>query len=206
MAGSAENRPARRLSVRAATEPLPTPLPPPPRPGRSVFAPVLEPDARDVHSVPPPPHFVTRFPAVDHSQFETKAAPQVERPRASEPQSGRHEPPVPARSLASPGVVLSLAASVAVMCAIGWYEKHGIEGLQLDTIKSFVQRWSIDRAEPDDDLPYITAVPLTPNASGIESIAKDAAPSTKKADHVVLSDLLKGEAPATSDGDRTQRR
>ena len=120
--------------------------------------------------------------------------------------SGPAEQPVPERSLASPGVIVALAASVAVMCAIGWYEKHGVEGFKWDVIKTFVQRWSVDPADPEEDLPYITAVPLTPNSGGIESIAESEAPSRKKTDPVVLSDLLKDDTAGTSDDDRTQLR
>lgn len=193
MAGNSETSQAKRLSVRAATEPLPTPLPPPPRPGRAVAAPGNAPGVFDFHSVPPQPHFVTRFPEVGLSQLETKT-------------TSKPEQPVPERSLASPAVIVALAATVAVMCAIGWYEKHGIEGFKWHALTTFVQRLTIEPADPEEDLPYITAVPLTPISSGAESIAKAEAPSTKKTDQVLLSDLLKDEAPTTSDDERTQLR
>jgi hypothetical protein len=149
---------------------------------------------------------VTRFPAIDRSQLETKTATEPEPKQSSQPQLGLPEQPVPERSLASPGVIMSLAASVAVMCAIGWYEKHGAEGFKWDAIKTIVQRWSVDPVDLDEDLPFITAVPLTPNPDGTPSIAIDGGPSAKKADQVVLSEVLKDEAPGTSDDDRTQRR
>lgn len=205
MAGNTESRQARRLSVRAATEPLPTPLPPP-RPGR-LGAPLEgEPGSHHDHSVPPRPHFVTRFPAIDHSQLEMKTASEPEPKQFSQPQLGLPEQPVPERSLASPGVIMSLAASVAVLCAIGWYEKYGVEGVKWDAIKTFVQSWSVDPVDRDEGLPFITAVPLTPNPRGTELIAEDERPTSQNTRQVLLSDLLKDEAAGTPDDDRTQLR
>jgi hypothetical protein len=204
MAGNTEIRQARRLSVRAATEPLPSPPPPPPRVRVPAGVRAIEPQSVSVHSVPPPPHFVTRFPAFDPAELSSESAIDVASGRSSETQCSPTEQPVPRRPLASPGVIVSLAACIAVMCAIGWYEKHGADGFKWDTIKSFVQRWSIHPVDLDEDLPFITAIPLTPNPRGTESIVKET--PTKKADRVLLSDLLKEEPAATSDDDRTQLR
>ena len=206
MAGNSETRQAKRLSVRAATEPLPTPLPPPPRPGRVGAVSGGEPGAYRFNSVPPPPHIVTRFPEVGLAQLETKTTSKLEPERSVEQPSGLREQPVPERSLASPGVIVALAASIAVMCAIGWYEKHGAEGFKWDAIMTFVQQWTIEPPASEEDLPYITSVPMTPSLGATESIAKDEAPSPKKNDQVLLSDLLKDDAAGTSDDDRTQLR
>jgi len=206
MAGNAGSRQARRLSVRAATEPLPSPLPPPPRPSRSVAAPEYELRVSDFHAVPPQPHFVTRFPTIDSAQFQSEKTEEAGPEQSAALPDPAAEQPVAERSLASPGVIVALAACVAVMCAIGWYEKHGVEGFKWDAIKIFVQRWSIEPADPDEDLRFITAIPLTPNPRGTESIAQEEAPQTKKTDQVVLSDQLKDDDAGTSDDDRTQLR
>jgi hypothetical protein len=169
-------------------------------------APGSEPNAHDGHSVPPQPHFATRISAAGQSHFESQTTAEPEFGQASHPQSGLPEKPVPVRSLASPGVIVSLLASVAVMCAIGWYEKHGIEGFKWDTITTFVQRLSIEPADPEGDLPFITAIPMTLNSNGADSIAKIEPSSAKKTNQVLLSDLLKDEAAGTSDDDRTQLR
>ena len=102
---------------------------------------------------------------------------------------------------------MSLAASVVVICAFGWYEKHGVEGFKWDAIKTIVQTWTVEPTAPEEDLPYITAIPMTPNSvGGTESIAQDDASPTKRNDQVLLSDLLKDDDAGTSDDDRTQRR
>lgn len=190
MAGNAESRPAKRLSVRAATEPIPTPLAPPPRTGRIVAAPGTGPQLQNLHSIPPQPHFVTRFPAVDTAQFQTVTPEET----------------VPERSLASPGVVVSLVASVAVLCAFGWYEMHGTEGFKWDAIKSFVQQWTAEPPVPEEDLPFITPIPLVPTSGEPESLATVEPASSKKADQVMLSDLLKDEPHGAADGESTQLR
>jgi len=209
MAGNSERRPATRLSVRSATEPLPIPLPPPPRRSRSPLGLDAESRPTDLHAVPPQPHFVTRFPTIDTAHLQTSPTPTslewVTGP-AVESLEPTREQPVGERSLASPGVILALAASVAVMCAFGWYEKHGVDGFKWEAIKSVVEKWTMPSPAADEDLPYITSIPLTPVSTKTESIANDAAPTSKKNDQVLLSDLPKDDDTEASRDDRTQRR
>jgi hypothetical protein len=163
----------------------------------------------DLHAVPPPPHFVTRFPAIDPAQLQMPQTPTTLRPvpgpivASLEP---TREQPVAERALASPGVVFALAASVAVMFAIAWYDKHGVEGFKLDAIKSVVQQWTMPAPAAEEDLPYITSIPLTPVSFRTESIVNDGTLRSKENDQVSLSDQPNSDDTGTSRDERTQRR
>lgn len=215
MANSPDPRPSRQLSVRAAAKPLPTPMPPPPRPNQDVAGGPFASQVHTVHCVPPGPHFLTRPAAVGSLPAQASAV-DVSPARRPTPAVDPVEPPTPAieesvpkRSLASPGVILSLAASVAMLCGIGWYEMGGRESiswesLNWESLKGIVQHWAADASASEDDLPYITAVPISPRSGGNEAVARSEDSSSKKSDQVMLSDLPKDDSHG--DADHTQLR
>src|SRR5437870_5282661 len=120
MAGSESAMSHRRLSVRAATEPLPTPLPPPPR-----IRPRDEPAAgaavlHPAHRTPPPPHVIESengFVEPDTVSAHTSALD---------------------RSLRSPGVLISLTASALLLAALGWFQMSERNDLRWQSVKSIV--------------------------------------------------------------------
>jgi hypothetical protein len=85
------------------------------------------------------------------------------------------EPPVdvPIRSLASPRVVVALAASALALFITGWVTMNSPDGLSWSSVKSAVHWWSPSQPVPDEELPYITRMPIAPSTATIAT--KDAA-------------------------------
>ena len=191
MASHAERRlsTGKRNPIRSTAESLPTPLPPPPHRTRATPGPGIAIQVRTGNLVPPPPHFETRFSEIDPAKLDASASDE----------------PVPERSLMSPGVMFAIAASIVLMCGIGWYEMSGSPEIQWDTIKSMVQQFTAEPSAPEEALPYITAVPIVPSGAGAQSVAKSEASPAKKTGKVMLSDHLKDE-PHSPDSERGQLR
>jgi len=136
MAGNASLR--SRLSVRAATEPIPMPVPPPPRLG---VGETLSAAIHEAHRMPPKPHLES-------------SAGDLTRTCTSGP-----------RSLTAPGVLLTLAVSGVLFVLLAWHEMSSRSDLTLTSLESIVTLCAPDVTD-SDELPYITATPLIPQSQG----------------------------------------
>ncbi len=189
MAAKSLGRHVGRLSVVSATEPLPTPLPPPPRATQASASESTGSQVHVVHMVPPEPHFITRFPTADSTQS----------------QAATSEAKVPERSLLTLPVVASLLVCVCLLCGIFWYETQVPGGIGWKKFTEAVHRLTTEPT-PDDELPYITAVPMTPTLGPIETIAETEPDHTTNSEQVLLSDLVADELPTLGNKTHSQRR
>ena len=184
MRGQYLNRPMQRPTGSAPRKPLPTPLPPPRKgqtaPTRSAGA------VMSSHAVPPAPHFGTRFAPIQRTDLHVD-------PPAAE---------VPHRSLASLSVLTSLAASVAALALVGWLSTRSPDGLSWSSVKQIFQQLAMSEPAPEEDLPYITQVPMIPSPT---AIAKKETNDAQVAERVVMSEP--GVEPDSGDdSDNIQRR
>ncbi len=171
MRGREPTRPGQRTAARLNLKPLPTPLPPPPRAGQTIATPAAaaavrpairpaaaatgRPTVRPVsanHAVPPAPHFGTRFTPIDRATLTVNENESVDE--------------LPERLLTSPRVVLSLAASAAVLCLAGWLSMSGSELLTWHGVKRAVHNITSNESA-DEELPFITTVPMVPSSTMI---------------------------------------
>jgi len=83
---------------------------------------------------------------------------------------------VPRRSLASPGVAAAIAISIGLLCTIAWCGRDGSDGLDWTRLKQQFSTWT-SRQVPDDDLPYITAIPIA--APGTSELPPEPTPAAQ---------------------------
>jgi hypothetical protein len=158
----------KRLSVWAATEPLPVPLPPPARRLRPTDASVTErSEAHGAHRMPPDPH------VADATRCESLLE-----------DSSKHE-----RSLRSAGILAALAMSAILVAGLGWLEIHEPGDFHWPIVKSIVLAQILEPMTAEDDLPYVTVVPLVPNHGAADVAERDTKTEAKEAARVTLSNL-----------------
>ena len=171
MAGNSAAGVARRLAARLRAEPLPVPMPPPARPGHGSARPAIRPPRVETAAVAPPP---PSGPAPSR----TEPAPQLERE-------------IHQRSLASLPVIGSLVASLLIMGVIGWVRLYGAHGLSWATVQHAVQQMTAKPEVAEENLPYVTSMPLMPSLNA-EATAQDQQSSDG------AKQIASGSAPANS--------
>ena len=169
MAGNSAAGVARRLAARLRAEPLPVPMPPPARPGHGSSRPAIRPPRVETTAVAPPP-------PSGAAGSRTQAAPAIE---------------VHQRSLASLPVIGSLVASLLIMGVIGWVRLYGAHGLSWATVQHAVQQMTAKPEVAEENLPYVTSMPLMPSLTA-EATAQDQQSSDG------AKQIASGSAPANS--------
>ena len=177
---------ARRLAARLRTEPLQVPMPPPARPGQRTSKPASWSRRADCPSDPPAP------PSILH--------------REGSDSSTRIEPELGERSLTSLPVIGSIIASLLIMGTIACIRVYGSHGLSWATVKQALQQWKAKTEVVEDDLPYVTSMPLVPGASGVESTATAEQPPPQPAKRIVLGNPLRNDRPKDANEKSNERR
>jgi hypothetical protein len=174
----------KRLSVWAATEPLPTPLPPPPRiqPTDASAAPRL--DLGAANQIPTEPHL---------------SAPVVTRPTCAATSPNREN------TIPLPSVLASLAVTAVLLAIVGWLQIHQPQELDWPTLKSIALGQVIEPVIPESELPYVTVVPMLLNCDRTNVVERNGK-SIKQAQQVTMSDIKPFESPDADSTTETQRR
>jgi hypothetical protein len=141
---------ASRLAME--TEAPPSPMPPPARSFRPIrpteaAAPAIDP------TIPPRPHFVTLGPST-----QVRPDPPAQLGTIHVPDD------MPRRSLASPSVAAAIVISIGLLCTIAWCGRDGADAVDWAGLKQRVTQW-MSHHVADDDLPYITVMPIAPPTS-----------------------------------------
>ena len=113
---------------------------------------------------------------------------------------------IPKRSLASLRVIAALMVSTLLLCAVGWYSKHGDEKIDWIALKQIILKLCDSSEETEDDLPYVTAKPMVPLLGTPVPIDDELREQSQAPERVVLSELIGSEQPGEDDSSRTQRR
>ena len=181
----------RRLAARLASESITMPVPPPPRSSaRGAATPAATVPPHSVVVLPPPPMSM-QFPGIDPADLDVARMMDNAGPR---------------RSLLSLPVAGSLIASLAVMGAIAWVAGKEAEGLRWSEVKQAIKSWMAKPELPDEELPYITAIPIVPGAGGMESLARLATPTESEPEQIVLGDPMGQEGSSVIDSGRLNRK
>jgi hypothetical protein len=193
MADSLAARSQRRLSVWAATEPLPAPLPPPPRVREADQPVIIHAELHPAHTAPPDAHITVRDEAAPPSQPQAQSQARTETPSDA----------VPERSLLSPRVVVSLVISILLLIGLMWSHTRDRTERSWPAVNPIVLGALIESDAPDAELPYITVTPMVPTNGGEPLANGNKSTNPRKQERVRLSDLKMMEPLGADD---TQRR
>ena len=190
MAGHSATGVARRLAARLRAEPLPVPMPPPTRSGQSISRRASWGQRVDGPSSPAAP------PAIPH-------VPRCLSPDTSPPTI---EPEVRERSLTSLPVIGSIIASLVIMATIAGIRLYGSQGLSWATVTQAIQDWKAKPEVAEEELPYVTSMPLVPRSGGVESPHTEDQPAPATAKQIVLDNALQNDRAKGPNGKNNERR
>ena len=117
----------------------------------------------------------------------------------------RIEPEVRERSLTSWPVIGSLIASLVIMGTITCARLYGSNDLSWATVTKAIQEWKARPEAAEQELPYVTSMPLVPGAGRSESIATEDRPA-QPAKQVVLENPLRSDRSKDPNGKSDERR